>query len=412
MLVYIVLHFRDKASTLRTILAVLIIICIPLAWLSLSDLSAAIRVGHVFWIGGLLLVLLPASEAWPTLEDARWLAVLPLLLVTWWSLKPATVSPLHAPTDRDIFIYEVALQFKDPELCQRIPRYVEGNGSGGDPGREISYLRSDCYFNLAGTLNQKSLCDKVRPISKGFRDGSKYSPQWCRVNRLYQAVSIVNPHTITAWMRQLGYTDPEIYRFEYRNVFNNPIHEAYDQLRKDGLFAQRIAAAPYFDKSTEATKSRPANDLEYLYGMFAVDANDPTVCGKISPNATSRSPSQQTVPLRLDCYRSLAFNDRDARLCEKLPARSNLDSGARDYDSRETCFRDVEIERRDPQSKLTTGPGFPPSYESFRDALRAIGYDVELPRPTYSEYEDFLQNLERNNPAGRVEFLRRVAALN
>jgi hypothetical protein len=142
-----------------------------------------------------------------------------------------------------------------------------------------------------------------------------------------------------------------------------------------------------------------------------MDANDSTVCDKISPNDTSQSPSHQTIPLRLDCYHGLAFNNRDPRFCERLPARGDLPRGARDYDSREACSRDVEIEQRDPTSKLTSGPGFPLTFESLRTALHDIGYDEDLPRPTDSDYEDFLQYLDRNDPAGRAEFLRRVAAL-
>jgi hypothetical protein len=302
-LVYIFLRFRDNAPQgLRAISALSVLACVPLAWLSLSDLGAAIRVGHVFWIAGLPLILLPARTPWPTIQDVRWLAVPPLLLLIWWGLKLVTVSPLQALTERDIFIYEVALQFKEPELCQKISPYAEGKGVGGDPGREISYLQSDCYFELAGALHESSLCDKVRPISKGILDGSKYAPEWCRVSPSPPVISIVNTHTVAAWMRQLGYTDPEIYHFEYRKGLNSPIHEAYDRLRKDSQFAGRIAAAPSFDEPTATSKSRPPNDLEYLYAMFATDANDSSVCGKISPNATRQWVNHQVIPLRLECY--------------------------------------------------------------------------------------------------------------
>jgi hypothetical protein len=212
-------------------------------------------------------------------------------------------------------------------------------------------------------------------------------------------------------MRQLGYTDPEIYHFEHRNGFNSPIYEAYDRLRKDTQFAGRIAAAPSFDETAATSESRPPNDLEYLYGMFAIDANDSSVCGKISPNAARQSVNHQAIPLRLECFHDLAYNNRDPELCEKLPARSNLPPGARDDDSREACFRGVDIVQREPVSKAYQGPGLPPSVESFQAALHDIGYDVDLPRPTYSDYEDFLQYLANHDRAGRAEFLRRVAAL-
>jgi hypothetical protein len=168
-LAYIVLRFRNAAPALHTVLAFSVLACIPLAWLSMSDFGAAVRVGHVFWIAGLLFMLLPAHAPWPTVQGTRWLGVLPLLVLIWRGLRAVAEYPPQPPTDRDVFTYEVALQFKDPELCQKIPPYAEGNGIGGDPGREISYLQSGCYFHPGGTLHDPSLCDKVRPISKGIR---------------------------------------------------------------------------------------------------------------------------------------------------------------------------------------------------------------------------------------------------
>src|ERR1039457_7037486 len=59
------------------------------------------------------------------------------------------------PSERDYFFYGVALDFKDPALCARIPRYVSNGGSNWStpPGYQISYLQSDCYYNLAGATH-------------------------------------------------------------------------------------------------------------------------------------------------------------------------------------------------------------------------------------------------------------------
>src|ERR1017187_2731246 len=259
---FVVLRHRNRAPKTRRVIALAVLACIPITWLFLSDMELGIRVGHVVWIAGLLLILFPARTLWPTVRDAPWLTVPPLLVLIWWGLRATTIYPLQPPTDRDIFIYEVAIQFKDPNLCQKIPPYAEGNGSGERPGYEISYLQSGCYFELAGALHDQSLCDKVKPISKGMRDGSKYTPESCREYRGYSGSGIVSPHTVTTWMRQLGYTDQDLHHFQYRAVFNNPMYEAYDRFRKDGQFSERLRAAPSFAEPVAVDKSRAPNDLE------------------------------------------------------------------------------------------------------------------------------------------------------
>jgi hypothetical protein len=408
---YAVLRIRDRASQVRKVLALAGVAFIPITWLSLSEMELGVMVGHVLWITGLFLIFFPARTLWPAIHDARWLAVPPLLVLVWWGLREATTSPLQPLTDRDLFVYQVALEFKEPGLCQKIPPYAEGKGSGDQPGYQISYLQSDCYFELASALHDTALCDNVRPVSKGMRDGSKYAPKWCRVGQRFNSVGIVDPHTISTWMQALGYSDSEIYQFNYRKGYNSYIHEAYDGLRKGSHFAEKVAAGPSFNEPRATASARPPNDLEYLYAMFAVDANDATLCGKVSPNARRPRFNQQMISLQVECYHDLAKNTRDPGLCRNVPASSYSPSG-RDYDqSRETCLRDVEIVRRDPTSKAYWSPGLPPTFDSFKKALEDIGYKVDLPRLTYSDYEDFLQYLESHDSAVRAEFLRRVAAL-
>jgi hypothetical protein len=169
-------------------------------------------------------------------------------------------------------------------------------------------------------------------------------------------------------MQRLGYTDSDFYRLYYRNRLNSTIQEACDRIRKDPQFTNKIAAA----------EDRPLNNLEYLYAMFAIDGNDASACAKISPNARKPWFHQQTISLQIECYHDLARNNRDAKFCQKVPTSSHAAPRDADNESRETCLRDVAIEQASPPSKAYWGPGLPPTFEAFKEALRGIGYDVDF----------------------------------
>jgi hypothetical protein len=406
---FVSMRLSGRAPAARRTITFLILACIPLTWLSLTDLDARIRVGHIVWIAGLLLMLVPGRALWPRIQDLHWVAVLPLLLLVWWGLKLILLSPLQPATDRDIFVYEVAMQFKDAGSCEKISRYAEGSGGGmGPPGYEISYLRSQCFYNLAGALHDLSLCDRVRPISKGVRDGSKYSPQSCRV-RPGHAAGIVNSQTIGAWMRRLGYRDEEIRHVLYRGAFNSPISAKYDRLKQDPEFAKKIDAGPNFEDPSADDVNRLANDLEYVYQMFAVDTYNPAVCGKISRRAVAIN-GGFPVPLRLACYESIAIDGRKLSGCSMLPSQNELRYWENRQYSREQCLRVIPL--LGPAGGARSGPVYPSTYETLQRGLHDLGYDVSFPEPTTTDYESFLLYLENRDPAGRAEFLGRVYAIN
>jgi hypothetical protein len=324
---------------------------------------------------------------------------------------------LDAPTGRDRFIYGVAIEFKDAGLCGKIAPYAEGHQAGLAPsGFQISYLQSDCYFHLAATLQEASLCDRVRPLRKGFVDGSKMTPEYCRAELhswTARSGEVVPPDVIVPMMRKLGYLDQEIHDSQYRGRESNPVYNAYSQLRKDGLFAEKIKAAPMFDEPVSAAKIRPANDLEYVYQMFAVDIDDSIFCDKISPNAEAEWPNQRRFMLKPQCNLAIALDKRDLSVCEKLPARSSALPGAADYNSREACRHDIEVMWPD-GGHYRYGPAYPPTFSSFQNGLHALGYDPIFPELTSNDYEEFLLRLSdprQTTIATRTEFLGRVATM-
>lgn len=320
------------------------------------------------------------------------------------------------PAQRDFFIYGVAMEFRDPLLCQKIPRDVTSGGHNWStpPGYQISYLQSECYYNLAGKTHDLSLCDHVRPLSTGSFDGSKYNPEDCRLHsQTAPVIGGVDPHMVVEWTRKLGYGDQDVHEAQYRANRKSPVSDEYDRLRRDPQFAERIKAAPTFNEPSSEAKIRPANDLEYIYEMFAVDSNQATLCEKISPNAQAEWPAKKRFFLRLTCYRYTALNRRDSSVCDKLPASSSRPPRQPDYLSQESCRRDIEIAMRPDSGQYANAPWLPPAFSSFQNGLRELGYNPTFPELTWRDYSDFLLYLDGRaaDPAARAEFLRRVEAM-
>ena len=152
-----------------------------------------------------------------------------------------------------------------------------------------------------------------------------------------------------------------------------------------------------------------ANPLEYLYQMLAVDAGDPSLCGRISPNART----QRVWSLRSMCVYDIAVNQHDASLCENV-LEPHTSAGAKPYPSRKDCYAEVRVVQQ-PGGQLTEGPEFFPSPSWFNDVLRQIGDETDadsLPKPSAEAYWDFIQDLaDRGDPAARAAFLKRVRTL-
>jgi hypothetical protein len=153
--------------------------------------------------------------------------------------------------------------------------------------------------------------------------------------------------------------------------------------------------------------------------MLAVDNGDASLCAKISPNATLVDLSGQTTLLRSRCHVALAYNTRDAVLCEQLPATGAFPYVNELYDSVETCRRVVAIYSRPGFNRggLRDGPTAFPHPADFDKALQQIGYSrrfarTRVAKPNGEDYWQFLSTLSREGSAQeRNGFLRRVMSL-
>jgi len=327
------------------------------------------------------------------------------------------------PTDLDDFLYLVAVNFSAPALCQRIHPMSMGGGAGFSPrGYQTQTQQSKFYFSLATELHDAKLCDQVKPVRTDALDGSKMDKTYCLAQILqgYHTGAVPDPHRMgpfVGFMRKLGYDDQQIAEFSYkRSLYNNPTHAAYDKLRADRGFLNRVHAGRSYAEPISKAKVRPAHAVEYLYEMVAVDNKDPDLCGKVSPNATFVDLFKRTALLRAECYRDLAFNERKASLCDQLPRSGELAHAA--HESREGCHETAAVySRPDFNAGVHYGPSFFPHPTYFEQALQQIGYSEAFTgslvrKPTPDDYWEFLETMAlRGSAQDRAEFVRRVMSL-
>ena len=330
---------------------------------------------------------------------------------------------LDLPTDRDNFFHVVAVNFNAPELCGRInPRAEGGGGALAPAGYQITSLQSSCYSTLADAMKDPSLCDKVVAVKTSTLDGSKMDKADCLAGRGSGALVTPDPHTMepfVALMQSLGYGDRVVVESEYEeNPENSATYDAYSQLRDDPAFLSRLQNAPSYQEPRSNSATRSAHPIEFLYQMVAVERGDAALCAKVSPNATFVDSREKPAYLLSACYLHLAFNTREAALCDPLPRAGSSPVINESYDSYEHCRETVAVYSR-PTFKSAThyGPSPFPHAADFPSALQAVGYEADytatlVPKALSSSYWEFVSRLRfQGTDADRAEFVRRVTAL-
>jgi hypothetical protein len=332
-------------------------------------------------------------------------------------------AELDFPTDRDNFFHVVAVNFKVPELCGRINPRAEGGGGSANPvGYQVTTLQSSCYRSLADAMHDKSLCDHVVAVSTFGLDGSKMDRADCVASGGSGSVVTPDPNQMgpfVALMQRLGYGDRDVVESEYNeNPQNSPTYAAYERLRDDPAFLQRLQNAPSYQHPRSDSDTRSAYPIEFLYQMVAVERGDAALCAKVSPNATLVYADQTPALLQSRCYLDLAFNTRQAALCDPLPRAGSSRFINQMYDSYERCREGVAVRSRPTFNSGThSGPYAFPHAADFAAALHEIGYSAAytstlVPKPPLTIYWDFVSRLRfRGTDADRAEFVRRVLAL-
>jgi hypothetical protein len=137
-------------------------------------------------------------------------------------------SPLNQTSPSDLcqrFMYSIASDFNQPDLCLKIsPSLIGETGSGESSignGMDITYERSECYWNIALATKNENLCSNVKPVSTFFLDGSNFDESSCQNG--VESTRTPSPQTypiesandngdtdLNNLMAQLGYTPEDM----------------------------------------------------------------------------------------------------------------------------------------------------------------------------------------------------------
>jgi len=420
-ILYVILRGRNKAPKLRSSLSNTILFCIPFTWLCLLVLKMEVRVGHIVWIVGLLLMIFSEATIQHDFRPTRYGSVFAVLVLGWcgyhWVITP-TLDPI---IDRDEFFYSVAIHFKAPQACSKIGRYDAG-GFSGQPGYQIAYLQSRCFYDLAQITKDVGLCKHVRPLNSENQDGRRYNPEPCRdhvPDPIPQVSAYLERETFAKLMDSAGFEGAAMAfrRDRYRN--DAAFFDLYEHIRQDPALISALRRMPdrylyepndwreiqLLHKSPTIEEPRPATAAEYLLAMLGMDQTDGKLCNKVSFAARYQYPDEKTVSLRDICMNHVGFYGRQYEVCgpgygtklcqDSLQTDHYPDMGEPVYDS----------------------PAFFPDRESFQAALREVGSSSTLngdvlPKPTYDDYIEFFYHAaESGTPEVQSDFVRRVMSL-
>jgi hypothetical protein len=418
-ILYAVLRGRNKAHRLRSFLHNAILLCIPFTWLSLLVLHMGVRVGHVLWITGLLMMTLSEAATRHDFRFTRYTSVFAVLVLGLCGYH-WVVTPMLAPiTDRDEFFYSVAVHFKAPQACSKIGHYDSG-GFSEQPGYQIAYLQSRCYYDLAQTVNDLKLCDQVRPLTLEGQDGARYSSAACRNNvpdPVIQVSAYLKQEDFVQLMEAAGFEKAAVDFRQVRFQDKAPFLDLYEQVRQDARFVASLQRIP--GSYDWRSRPRPAIGPEYLLSMLGTDASDEGLCFKISPSANYQYPDGKAFSLRSACLFHVVFYSHKNG-CIYFSSIQNPPMGqlVSEYDSLESCTESLRTERypdwgEPPDAK----PIYFPDRQSFQAALDELGYTprqnvTKAPKPTFDDYiEFFLHVADGKRPEMQTEFVRRVMSL-
>lgn len=171
---------------------------------------------------------------------------------------------LAEPSSKDLFFQRVALDFRVPEICEKISsRAALVTGPSCDwfcdmTPRQYDYLRSICYENVARKTKDVSLCKKVQPLSVHFVAGN-CSETDCTANLTTYSGSLCGGiysqsiPGIVQFMQELGYAPSDIPAYDafhntwgddaiYRSFYNDILIGDKERGANRDDFIQRVRA--------------------------------------------------------------------------------------------------------------------------------------------------------------------------
>jgi hypothetical protein len=409
----IVLRASNRSARLRYYLYSATLLCIPFTWLCLLTLKMGFLVGHVLWIAGLLLMIISEAAQQQDFRFLRFGSVFAVLILSWCAYHwPPRMDPI---TDRDEFFYSVSVHLATPAPCSKIGRYTAG-GFSEEPGYQIAYLQSRCYYDLAQITKDVGLCKHVRPLAYEGQDGRHYSPDLCRdqvLDPVPQVSAYLERGNFVQLMDSAGFEGAAMAFRKERYQNSAGFFDLYERARQDKAFISALYQMPeraQFENVNwrqwprnppVAEQPRPATGPEYLLAMVGMDQTDARLCYRISWAGTYQYPDGKTVSLRDICILHVGFYSRQGNVC--APG---------------ICQDSLRTDRYPDMGEPTyVSPAFFPDRRSFQASLDEVGYlpisrgDIQ-PKPTFDDYIEFFYHAAgKGSPEVRSDFVQRVMSL-
>ena len=204
----------------------------------------------------------------------------------------------------------------EARLCDKISwaafqRYSVLFGGGG-----ASYARSDCYESVAVRNRDRAVCWNVRPLIDMDPFSTGYSALACRrhVGEGGRRYASITPETEVRAFETLGYDVDQLHLEGVINPAIVPI-DVYRSLERRPGIVDRVQTT-----LANPSSSLSSDDKNLLAHLAAVVTGDARWCERIP---ASDSVVTEQVPFRDWCYLTVAYNTRDARICDRMaPAAS------------------------------------------------------------------------------------------
>ena len=306
-----------------------------------------------------------------------------LVMLTW-----APYLGAHRPATESETIYGFfAENLGEADLCTRISwaafrRYSVLFGGGG-----ASYARSDCYEGVAQRNHDPGICWRVRPLIDidPFSSGYSALSCWQRAKRGGATQITLSPQSLNRAFEVLGYNADTLY---LEGVIGPAIRPAdvYRGLERKPGIVERVQLA-----LARPVAALGPDGASYLAHLSAVTAGDPQWCERI-PTATLIP--TEAIPFRDWCYLTVAYDDFDARICERMtPAAGEAKvmqakahgvrpEIAEQFSARADCARIGHWVGPRPHY----GPEVPPDATQIESLVAALGFD--MPRARFASVRD------------------------
>ena len=348
---------------------------------------------------------------------------------------------LREPNTYELFYAEAATDSGVPGICSKISPSAYTSAAWGEPGFQVSFIRSRCFSNVAQETGNSSLCNNVKPLNRLFLDGSK-AAQYCLESAGKKGGSfiMITGDQLRYLLHEMGDTQAENSFYAKRDIFNQ-LEQVYNNAKNEKKFLLKVSELPDYDKDSSENEIREGNFNEFFYQQVAVDFNLTSFCDKISSNAYFNqiyhiNHSITKISLKDNCYMSIALNKDNILLCNQIVQNNSRFPGQ--YASVEHCKLDIEFNNKKPdlsycelpQIKAVQDPEQcrqqllkqsqnnifyygPVKYtnQHYANALRGLGYNLSLQISDEALHEYYFSVMISQNISEKKDFINRILKL-